>query len=69
MDDATQGLLLALMRGLDLPERAAWHAGAACRGRGPGAWFPERGSDARRTGASAVCAVCAWPGRSTTGRS
>lgn len=41
---------------LALLDRPAWHAHAACRGQGTGAWFPARGQDPRP--AQAICAGC-----------
>lgn len=37
-------------------ERPAWHAQAACRGKGPDRWFPGQGDDLRP--AREVCATC-----------
>lgn len=40
----------------DLVRRPRWHAQAACRGRGTGAFFPSPGDSL--TAARAVCASC-----------
>lgn len=43
----------------DLLRRPAWHAHAACRGQGPGPWFPERGAPPNATDdAKAICSGC-----------
>jgi len=39
-----------------LAQRPAWHASAACRGRGTGTFFVERGESMES--AQAVCAEC-----------
>jgi len=39
-----------------LLHRPAWHTDAACRGMGPGPWFPGLGGDTRV--AKSVCATC-----------
>lgn len=44
------GLILAIA------ERPAWHASAACRGKGPEIFYAERGDDTRP--AKDMCAAC-----------
>ncbi len=62
MDDLEHDVWFSLMTvtgpagWAELFTRPAWHARAACRGAGPGQWFPERGEDVRP--AKAVCAGC-----------
>jgi WhiB family transcriptional regulator, redox-sensing transcriptional regulator len=38
--------------------RPAWHADAACRGRGTAVFFPGRGQNTACANAKAVCAGC-----------
>jgi len=49
-------LVGALEELLAAVERPAWHAQAACRGKGPDRWFPGQGGDYEA--AQAVCADC-----------
>ena len=39
-----------------IPEEFFFHRDAACRGKDPDLWFPERGDDTRP--AKAICATC-----------
>jgi hypothetical protein len=41
---------------LELIRRPAWHAHAACRGKGPQEWFPGRGEPSAV--AEAICSSC-----------
>lgn len=50
------GELIAEAVGILQGDRPAWWAQAACRGQGPGQWFPEQGAQA--VDAKAVCARC-----------
>lgn len=40
----------------ELLNRPAWHADAACRGEGPGRWFPEHGQ--RPDEGRVICSGC-----------
>jgi len=49
-------LVGALEELLAAVERPAWHAQAACRGKGPARWFPGQGDDLGP--ARELCAAC-----------
>lgn len=51
-----EDLFVALDTLLELLQRPAWHARAACRGAGPDAWYPTHGQSPWP--GKAVCATC-----------
>jgi WhiB family transcriptional regulator, redox-sensing transcriptional regulator len=54
--DPAEGLDLPTLLELLAGARPRWMARAACRGQGPGPWFPERGESLEP--AREVCAGC-----------